>query len=277
MKEVASLQYGVIFKKAFSQLDVFNAFVKDILGIEFNCDKVETEKSFTQKIGNVKVEFDLYAEDLKNRVIVEIQHQNGSDYYDRFLHYHCVALLEQAANYRNYKPDLTVYTIVVLTSADKHKTDVAVIDFDPKDRYGNSLGEIKHKVIYLAVKYVDENTPEVYRDWLSAINESLSEKIDETHYQRPELQTVIDSIAKNLVSPEEKYWMIEEYNFEEAKKKQFEEGIEQGIQQGVQHGIEEGQRKAKQAIAKGMLSEGLSIEIIEKLTALSHDEIQSLI
>ncbi len=281
MKEVASLQYGVIFKKAFSQLDVFNAFVKDILGIEFNCDKVETEKSFTQKIGNVKVEFDLYAEDLKNRVIVEIQHQNGSDYYDRFLHYHCVALLEQAANYRNYKPDLTVYTIVVLTSADKHKTDVAVIDFDPKDRYGNSLGEIKHKVIYLAVKYVDENTPEVYRDWLSAINESLSEKIDETHYQRPELQTVIDSIAKNLVSPEEKYWMIEEYNFEEAKKKQFEEGIEQGIRQGirqgVQHGIEEGQRKAKQAIAKGMLSEGLSIEIIEKLTALSHDEIQSLI
>ena len=81
MKEVASLQYGVIFKKAFSQLDVFNAFVKDILGIEFNCDKVETEKSFTQKIGNVKVEFDLYAEDLKNRVIVEIQHQNGSDFY----------------------------------------------------------------------------------------------------------------------------------------------------------------------------------------------------
>ena len=281
MKEVASLQYGVIFKKAFSQRDVFNAFVKDILGIEFSCDKVETEKSFTQKIGNVKVEFDLYAEDWKNRVIVEIQHQNGSDYYDRFLHYHCVALLEQAANYRNYKPDLTVYTIVVLTSADKHKTDVAVIDFDPKDRYGNSLGEIKHKVIYLAVKYVDENTPEVYRDWLSAINESLSEKIEETNYQRIELQTVIDSIAKNLVSPEEKYWMIEEYNFEEAKKKQFEEGIEQGIrqgiQQGVQHGIEEGQRKAKQAIAKGMLSEGLSIEIIEKLTALSHDEIQSLI
>ena len=285
MKEVASLQYGVIFKKAFSQRDVFNAFVKDILGIEFSCDKVETEKSFTQKIGNVKVEFDLYAEDLKNRVIVEIQHQNGSDYYDRFLHYHCVALLEQAANYRNYKTDLTVYTIVVLTSADKHKTDVAVIDFDPKDRYGNSLGEIKHKVIYLAVKYVDENTPEVYRDWLSAINESLSEKIEETNYQRIELQTVIDSIAKNLVSPEEKYWMIEEYNFEEAKKKQFEEGIEQGIrqgirqgiQQGVQHGIEEGQRKAKQAIAKGMLSEGLSIEIIENLTALSHDEIQSLI
>jgi hypothetical protein len=161
MKQVASLQYGVIFKKAFSQVDVFKAFVKDIIGIELDIDKVETEKSFSQTIGNIKVEFDLYAEDVKNRVIVCCQHQNGSDYYDRFLHYHCVALLEQASNYKNYSPNLTVYTIVVLTSADKHKTDVAVIDFDPKDRAGNPLNEIKHKVIYLAVKYVDENTPEI--------------------------------------------------------------------------------------------------------------------
>jgi predicted transposase/invertase (TIGR01784 family) len=260
MKEVASLQYGVIFKKAFSQIDVFKAFVKDITGVELEIDKVETKKSFTQKIGNIRVEFDLYAEDLKNRVVVEIQHQNGSDYYDRFLHYHCVALLEQAANYRNYKPNLTVYTIVVLTSADKHKADVAVIDFDPKDRYGKSLGVIKHKVIYLAVKYVDENTPEVYRDWLSAINESLTEQIDETHYQRPELQTVIDSIAKNLVSPEEKYWMIEEYNFEEAKKKKFEEG----------------ELKAKREIVENMLVQGLDLNTISKLTGLTATEIDNL-
>jgi len=267
MRQVASLQYGVIFKKAFSQIDVFKAFVKDIIGIELDIDKVETEKSFTQKIGNIKVEFDLYAEDLKNRVIVEIQHQNGSDYYDRFLHYHCVALLEQAANYRNYKPDLTVYTIVVLTSSDKHKTDVAVIDFDPKDRYGNSLNEIKHKVIYLAVKYVDENTPEIYRDWLSAIKESLTEQIEESNYPRPELQTVIDSIAKNLVSDEEKYWMIEEYNFESDKKKRFEEGVEQGKL--------EGEVQAKIQIAQNLLATmtneqisqatGLNMSIIEQL------------
>jgi predicted transposase/invertase (TIGR01784 family) len=268
MKQVASLQYGVIFKKAFSQIDVFKAFVKDVIGIDLEIDKVETEKSFEQRIGNVRVEFDLYAEDLKNRVIVRCQHQNGSDYYDRFLHYHCVALLEQAANYRNYKPNLTVYTIVVLTSADNHKTDVAVIDFDPKDRYGNPLGEIKHKVIYLAVKYVDENTPEIYREWLSAIKESLTEQIEETNYHRPELQTVINSIAKNLVSPEEKYWMIEEYNFESDKKKRFEEGEKSGIQKGV--------LLEKQAIAKGMLAEGLKQETIAKLTGLTDSEIENL-
>ena len=265
MKQVASLQYGVIFKKAFSNIDIFKAFVKDIIGIDLEIDKIETEKSFTQKIGNIKVEFDLYAEDLKNRVIVEIQHQNGSDYYDRFLHYHCVALLEQAENYRNYRPNLTVYTIVVLTSADKHKTDVAVIDFDPKDRYGNGLNEIKHKIIYLSPKYVTDDTPEVYREWLSAIKESLTGQIEESNYHRPELQTVFDLIAKNLVSPEEKYWMIEEYNFESDKKKRFEEGEESG------------KLKEKLAIAKGMLAKNLDLNTIVELTGLTHDEVQQLI
>ena len=42
MKQVASLQYGVIFKKAFSQPDIFTAFVKAVLGIDIEIDKVET-------------------------------------------------------------------------------------------------------------------------------------------------------------------------------------------------------------------------------------------
>lgn len=264
MKQVASLQYGVIFKKAFSQLDVFKAFVKDIIDVELDIDKVETEKSFAQQIGNVKVEFDLYAQDLKNRVIVEIQHQNGSDYYDRFLHYHCVALLEQAANYRNYQPDLTVYTIVVLTSADKHQADVAVIDFDPKDRYGNPLNEIKHKVIYLAVKYVNETTPELYRDWLSAIKDSLTGEIEESNYQRPAIQAVINSIEKNLVSPEEKYQMIEEFNFEDDKKKQFNEGLKQG------------EKLKAFDIATKLLATGLDINTVSKTTDLTPAEIETL-
>jgi predicted transposase/invertase (TIGR01784 family) len=151
-----------------------------------------------------------------------------------------------------------------LTTADKHKADVAVIDFDPKDRYGNALGEIKHKVIYLAVKYVDENTPEIYREWLSAIKESLTEQIEETNYHRPELQTVINSIAKNLVSPEEKYAMIEEYNFESDKKKRFEEGEQAG------------KLKASQVIAKNLLATGLDIETIAQATGLIHTEIENL-
>ncbi|UJS24313.1 hypothetical protein [Thiothrix winogradskyi] len=90
MQAVASLRYGVIFKKAFSQPDVFTAFVRDILGIELIIDHVETEKSFPSAIGNIANHFDLFAEDKVNRIIVDIQHRRYADHYHRFLHYHCV-------------------------------------------------------------------------------------------------------------------------------------------------------------------------------------------
>ena len=53
MKRVASLRYGVIFKKAFSQPEIFTAFAQDILGITLEIDHVETEKSFVEPVGKV--------------------------------------------------------------------------------------------------------------------------------------------------------------------------------------------------------------------------------
>jgi hypothetical protein len=51
--------------------------------------------------------------------------------------------LEQVASAKNYHPKLTVYTIVVLTSGDRHKVDRATIDFDPKDPDGNPQGNTR--------------------------------------------------------------------------------------------------------------------------------------
>jgi hypothetical protein len=50
MKQVASLQYGVIFKKAFSQPDIFTAFVTAVLGIEFSCEKVERKSLLNRRL-----------------------------------------------------------------------------------------------------------------------------------------------------------------------------------------------------------------------------------
>jgi hypothetical protein len=122
MKKVASLRYGVIFKKAFSQPDIFKAFVKDFIGIDLKINKVEMEKQFFPIIGKVDTRFDLFAEDVSNRVIVDIQHARYGDHYDRFLHYHCVALLEQIASSENYHPNLRVFTIVVLTWGGEKET-----------------------------------------------------------------------------------------------------------------------------------------------------------
>jgi predicted transposase/invertase (TIGR01784 family) len=269
MQAVASLRYGVIFKKAFSQPDVFTAFVRDILGIEIIIDHVETEKSFASPIGSIDNHFDLFAEDKVNRIIVDIQHRRYPDHYHRFLHYHCAALLEQAVNAKDYRPALAVYTIVVLTSGDKHGRDMTLIDFDPKDRHGQGLGEIPHKILYLTPKYLNDETPEPAREWLLAINDSLDEQVDETLYHKACVQKILTTIRKNTLTPAERARMKDEYSEEELRREEWEKAEQRGLEKGKREGRHEG----KLETARLMLAEGMDINLISKLTGMNIDDI----
>lgn len=279
MKSVASLRYGVVFKKAFSQPDIFQAFAEAILGMKLHIEHVETEKSFEQAIGNVDTTFDLFAEDKVNRLIIDIQHQRYPDHYHRFLHYHCAALLEQAVSARDYRPALTVYTIVVLTSGDKHRRDMSLIDFDPKDRHGIPLGEIKHKVIYLCPKYHNEETPAAWREWLQAIDDSLDEQVDESQYKNACIQKVIDLIEQDSLTPKERADMKDEYSKtlllaeEREKFNQLQQQLAQEQQlraQEQKYREQEQQAHHQQLIemAKVLLGQGISIDKVVSMTQL---------
>ena len=272
MKYVAPLRYDVIFKKAFCDGDIFTAFVKDALGVTIEIDKVETEKSFSPPIGRVASRFDLFAEDKKNRIIVDIQHERYPDHYDAFLHYHCAAILEQIANAENYRPKLAVFSLIVLTSGDKHKHDVVTIDgstelaerLDPKDRAGQGIGEIPHKVMYVCPKYVDEQTPAPIREWLRAIDDTLDEVVEEGNYQHPQVRRIFDLIERDQISPDERARMIEEYNREQLHRETFAEGIALGEQ------------RRNFEIARALLAAGVDITLIIQTTGLSAEEVVAL-
>ena len=280
MKQVASLRYGVIFKKAFCDPVIFKGFVKDILNIELEIDHVETEKSFSPPIGRVDARFDLFAEDEKNRLVVDIQHVRYGDHYDRFLHYHCVAILEQVAKAEDYRPRLQVYTIVMLTSGDKHKTDVAISDFTPRDLQGNALEETEHKIIYLCPKYVTDETPEPYREWLRAINDTLDGEVDESQYSHALIQQVFDHIEQDKVSPQERARMFDEHGQALLRQEKFEKGKAEGKIEGKAEGkIEgkaEGERTKTLAIVQAMLQKGMALDLISEVTGLPIAEIEQL-
>ena len=261
MKQVASLQYDVIFKKAFSKPEIFTAFVKAILGIDLEITEVETEKKFDIEIGRVKSRFDLFAEDTKNRIIVDIQHSQNKDYYDRFLHYHCMAILEQARNAKDYRPNTKVFTIVVLTSENKEGKDVLTIDFDPKDCQGNGIGKIGHKIIYLCPHFINENTPVEYQEWLRAIEDTLDGEVNEMDYDNKTIQAIFDTIEQDNITPEERYDLFEETHRQEDMQTSEEKGI----------------KKRNNEIAKNMLAEKMPLELIVKLTGLTAVEIENLI
>ena len=264
MKQVASLRYGVIFKKAFCVPEIFKGFVRDFLNVQLEIDHIETEKSFSYHLGVQSFSFgsfDLFAEDKQNRIIVDIQHVRYPDHYDRFLHYHCAALLEQITNAYSYRPELKVFTIVVLTSGDKHKKDIAVIDFAPKDLEGKPLGDISHKILYVCPKYLNDKTPKPYQEWMRAIQDSLDEQVDENNYQVPEVRKIFDYIEKDLISAEERASMFDEYGEEQVKLEKFEEGIKEGMV------------RQQQKIVEEMLNQGMDISLISKITQLPEKEI----
>jgi len=269
MKEVASLRYGVIFKKAFSVPEVFKAFVRDFLNIELKIDHVETEKSFSPPPGKIDTRFDLFAEDKENRVIVDIQHIRYPDHYHRFLYYHCAAMMEMIADSKSYEPDTKVFTLVVLTSGDRHKKDIGITSFDPVDLTGRPYGEIPHKIMYICPKYVNEKTPEPYREWMLAIEDSLDGLVDESAYKHPTIRKIFGLIEKDLITPKEYAVMKDEYGYRQLMDKEYEKGRDEGLKEGV----EEGRRKTAICMIKiGAFSE----EQIAQATGLSLEEIRKL-
>ncbi|HDN27128.1 MAG TPA: hypothetical protein ENG03_08545 [Thioploca sp.] len=270
MKQVVPLRYDVIFKKAFSVPDIFTAFVRDFLNIELEIDLVEKDKVYDPPIGNVAAKFDLYAEDQKNRIIVDMQHVRFPDHYHRFLHYHCAALLDQVVHSKDYRPRLKVFTLVVLTSGDRHKKDISIIDFDPKDLRGNSLGEIDHKIIYICPKYLDKTlTPKPCHEWMEAIEDSLDEQVDESKYTHPEIQRVFGLIEKDQVTPHERAKMFDEHGHEALKQETFQDGKKEGLK--------EGEQKAKEQFARNVLSLGtLAEEQIAQVTGLTLEKVTAL-
>ncbi len=274
MKQVAPLRYDVIFKKAFSVPEIFTAFVRDFLNIELEINTVEKDKAYNPTIGSVAAKFDLYAEDEKNRVIVDIQHVRFPDHYHRFLHYHCAALLEQVVNSKDYRPHLKVFTLVVLTSGDRYKKDISIIDFDPKDLQGQPLGEIDHKIIFICPKYLDKKiTPRACHEWMAAIEDTLDEQVDESNYTRPEIQHIFNLIEKDNITPQERAKMFDEYSHEEVKQETFQEGKEEGLKEGKEAGSQE----TAEVAARRLLSFGtLTEEQIAHATGLTLDRLKTL-
>lgn len=278
---LARLDNEVFFKKAFTDPIVFKAFVKDILGIDIEPDSIETEKAFQPKLGNINFKYDIFAEDTKNRIIVEIQKVEYDHNFDRFLHYHLQAITEQQRSSDDYSVPRTVYTIVVITAPYKRdketgewfKDDVLISNLNPKNLKGLERQIFNHKLVFLNPNYKDPETPTNYRDWLELIDESIHNSQNVTINSANEgVKRAASIVSYEQISPEE--W--EQSKIEVGKKKVLEIQYEKGFEEGIGKGLEQGAEKRNLDIAKQMKAENESLAKIIKYTGLSKEEIENL-
>ena len=269
---LANLSNEVYFKKVFTDVDVFKAFVKDILNIDLDISKVETEKVL-QKTSNIQFKMDLFAEDKTNRTIVEIQKIDYAYNHARFLHYFMGNLLYLQRSSQNYEFAKLVYLIVLITGnsllkdweGQKIKRGVLINDLNPIDTDGNSYKLYSHKMLILNPNYLSDRTPKLMRKWLHFISESIANR------ENPSIDLSHKGIARaaqladvDTVTGEERFEAMEaELKREKTeidRKKGFEEGIEKSVlglhQKGVSITIISEALNINQAKIKEILKAG---------------------
>lgn len=287
---LVGLDNEVVFKKAFTNKEVFVGFIKDILGFEVEVGKIETEKSFSPKIGNIAFKYDVFAETLDKRMIIEIQKVDYDHNFDRFLHYHLQAITQQQQSSRDYTIAQIVYTIVLLTvpytvsqkNGQPIQDEFLLSTINPKNLKGKELEIYGHQLIFLNPNYRNEETPPNIKDWLDLIYESIhNPKNPHINLANPAIKKAAELIDYNDMSSEE----ITESKNEEARKitlsiyeeRGMQKGMQKGLKEGMEKGMEKGERRAKIEMAKKMMAQGFSLSDTAELTGLKKSEIKKLI
>jgi len=184
---LASLDNETIFKKVFTDHDVFQQFVKDLFDVDIVVSKIETEKKFQPPIANIDIKLDIYAETDDHRFVIEIQKIDYDYNFNRFLNYFISLILEQQKRGDKYDIPQTVLAIVVLTrpykvaqlTGEPIQESVMTLDFDPRNFKDERIKLWKHKLLFLNPnpKYFDEEIPKNYQDWLNLFRASIEKNI----------------------------------------------------------------------------------------------------
>lgn len=278
---LAPLNNSVVFKKLFSDPEIVTAFIKDLMGVklEIQADNIVLEKKFYPPIGAIDIALDIFIEDPKHRLIIEIQKVRYDYHFDRFLHYHQAAIVELAKSHKAYQLDRAVHTIVWLTSKvrDKaHQHSLITTSLSSVTASGEELHLYPHKLYFLNPHYLDDNTPTGLVDWFQLVVESImNPNAPQINRQNPLIEKAVHLIAEDGLTPQEMVVLLEETGYEENLRLNREEGRTEGRTEGWSQGLEEGRKEEQQAIARTMHRKGFDIALIAEVTGLSVAEVES--
>ncbi len=266
---LAPLNNRVVFKKLFTDPEIVTAFVEDLMGVklEIQADNIVLEKKFYPPIGAIDITLDIFIDDPKHRLIIEIQKVRYDYHFDRFLHYHQAAIVELAKSHKAYKLDRTVHTIVWLTSKVRDKTyqhSLITTSLSSVTESGEELHLYPHKLYFLNPYYLNEKTPAGLVDWFQLVVESIvNPKTPQINRHNKFIDKAAHVIAEDGFTPQEMVVLLEETGYEENLRLNREEGWLNGWKEGQ---IE---------IARTMRRKGLDIALIAEVTGLSLEELEN--
>jgi len=268
---LAPLDNETIFKKAFTDKEVFQQFVKDLFDFDIVVDKIETEKKFEPPLSPINFELDIYAESTDHKFIIEIQKIDYDYNFDRFLHYFLTLISNQQKSALDYKFTQRVLGVVVFSRPYRFnqkdgqpvKDNVMIMDFNPRNLKGELIKLYDHNMIYLNAsrKYQDDETPKNYQDWLDLLYASMKEPVNYS------LNLNNKGIAKaiNLID----YNKLDPFTLQKMKQDEGRKAMELLNDR-------DSRKEEKIEIAKKMILDDMSDVLICKYSDLTIIEIEKL-
>ncbi len=286
------------FKKLFGtevNKELLRSFLNSLLDGEeviTNLTYLNGEQLGTQEIDR-KAVFDVYCENERGeKFLVEMQKGEQQFFKDRSVFYATFPIREQAQR-GNWDYQLkAVYTIGILnftfddTDPAYFHHEVKLMDTKTKEVFYDKL-----TFVYLEMpKFTktEDQLVTMFDKWLYAIRhlpallnrpKALREKVFEQFFTAAEIAKFA---PKERVEYEESLKAFRDWYsvLSTAEHKGFALGMEKGMKKGLEKGMEKGMEKGGKdkalAIAKEMLSDGMSPESVSRYTSLSVEEVVKL-
>ena len=263
--------YG--FKKLFGEepnkdllLDFLNELLKEEQGQIINLTYLKTEHLGASEIDRRAI-FDLYCENERGeKFIVELQKSKQNFFKDRTVYYSTFPIREQAKR-ADWDYELkAVYTIAILDfvfDSDKHEPE--------KFRYDVKLSDIEtKKVFYDKLTFIYLEMPK-----FNKTVDELKTRFDKWLYILRNLNR-LDRIPEKLGEKifEKLFETAEIAKFTPAQVRSYEDSLK--YYRDLKNSLDTARDEGKKEVAKNLLENGVSIEIIIKSTGLTEKEIKAL-
>ena len=282
----------IAFKKIFgneAHKSILIEFLNEMLELEYPIENVEILNSYQPpKFEGMKnTSLDVKAKDSSEReFIVEMQVAKEAWFSQRAIYYSSKAYSQQLSigeNYHKLKPVifLGILNFDAFNSPDYFSRHLIV----DKKTHKHDLKDLEWNFVELKkFKKTEQELETVADKWIYFIQQAI---------QLDHIPENVDTNALRLAYEiaEQHQWTAEElaiYDAQEmeihrqqnvletAKMEALEYGLQKGIEQGLSQGLSQGVLQGKLEIAKKMLQQGLTVDIIANLTDLNPDEITNL-
>ncbi len=283
-----------IFKRVFAYKgneSVLKDFLEALLKIEIKGIKITNPEIIPYEKGEKRGLLDIKAEINDGTMIdVELQMKNEKNTEERATEYMGKMISEQLQvgdSYQKLKKSIVIFitNYNFLNRNSYHSVGRMKFDKTLKDEYVDMGFKIEDEIAskYIEVHYIElpkfkkrELSKFTKLDQWMCIFTQNKEGIMLAEKENKEIEKAINTLDFLSKDPKERERhnsiVMAEYNRLVSEQNFFEEGKEKGRKEGKI----EGKREEKIEIVKKMLKEKLSIEMIEKLTGLSKEEIEKI-